>query len=142
MQANTARNSTGPKGRFSQPRPKGLGKLAAIMFLGRERGRSPLLHVGFIPHIAVIARARKYGEKRSTGPKGRFYQPRPKGLGKISLTAPSGPRGFFIGTVYPALRAGLGEAAFQAAKNRVPWLQNGHKVRGRVIQGPTVRKGS
>jgi hypothetical protein len=88
-------------------------------------GRSPLLHVGFIPYIAVIARARKYGEKRSIGLKGRLYQPRPKDLGKIPLTAPSGPGGFFIGAVYPALRAGLGEAAFQAAKNRVPWLQIG-----------------
>jgi hypothetical protein len=45
------------------------------------------------------------------------------------LTAPSGLGGLFIGALYPALRAGLGEAALQAAKTprpvalnrRTPW---------------------
>jgi hypothetical protein len=35
-----------------------------------------MLDVGFIPHIALIIQARKYGEKLSTGLKGRLYQPR------------------------------------------------------------------
>jgi hypothetical protein len=34
---SAAFTSTGPKGRFYQPRPKGLGKVVAIMFLGPER---------------------------------------------------------------------------------------------------------
>jgi hypothetical protein len=47
-------------------------------------------HVGFIPHIAIIIHTRKYGEN-STGPKGRFYQPRPKGLGEVAAITFLGP---------------------------------------------------
>ena len=47
-------------------------------------------HVGFIPHTAIIIHARKYGET-STGPKGRFYQPRPKGLGEVAAIMFLGP---------------------------------------------------
>jgi hypothetical protein len=50
-------------------------------------------HVGFIPHKALIIQARKYGEKLSTGLKGRFYQPRPKGLGNVAAIMFLGPEG-------------------------------------------------
>jgi hypothetical protein len=33
----------------------------------------------------------KYGEKLSTGLKGRFYQPRPKGLGNVAALLFLGP---------------------------------------------------
>jgi hypothetical protein len=48
-------------------------------------------HVDIIPHKALIIHARKYGEKLSTGLKGRFYQPRPKGLGKVAAIMFLGP---------------------------------------------------
>jgi hypothetical protein len=58
-------------------------------------------HVGFIPHIALIIQARKYGEKLSTGLKGRFYQPRPKGLGKVAAIMFLGPEGAVNGCSTP-----------------------------------------
>jgi hypothetical protein len=58
-------------------------------------------HVGFILHIALIIQARKYGEKLSTGLKGRFYQPRPKGLGKVAAIMFLGPEGAVNGCSTP-----------------------------------------